>query len=327
VHQRADSSQALLLAPAALWHHRAVRFGIALPNYGPLATGDNLVQLAERAEEMGAGGVWVSDHLVAPVGARSIYPYDRRPDPRPGDLGVIEQVYEPLVTLAVLAGRTRRVHLGVSAYVMPYRNPVITAKQVATLDALSGGRVILAVGVGWLREEFAALDVPFAARGRRTDDYLAVCRALWAGGTASYEGDTYTLPPVRTGPPPAQRPHQPIWIAGNSPAAIERAARHGDGWHGNDLSPAELRQAASRVRARAGEHGRPADSIEITLRHLVVPGGATGRTLQGDPASIRRDLDAYRDAGLDYLVAGLPRLRTVEQTMRALEAVTSVLTA
>jgi probable F420-dependent oxidoreductase len=201
-----------------------VRIGVALPNYGPLAGPDVLVRLAQRAEELGADGIWVSDHLVAPVDARSVYPYGRGAARGPTRLGIIEEFYEPLVTLAFLAGQTRTVRLGVSAYVMPYRNPVLTAKQVATLDALSGGRVVLAIGTGWLREEFAALDVPFAGRGHRTEDYLAVCRALWAGGTAAYDGPSYRLPPVRTGPQPAQRPHPPIWIAGNSPAALAGTA-------------------------------------------------------------------------------------------------------
>ncbi len=128
----------------------------------------------------------MSDHLVAPVGVQSVYPYDRRPDAKPGDMGVIERFYEPLITLAFLAGQTRRVRLGVSAYVLPYRNPVLAAKLVATLDSLSGGRVVLAVGTGWLREEFAALNVPFTGHCARTDEYLAVCKALWAGGEAAF---------------------------------------------------------------------------------------------------------------------------------------------
>ncbi len=140
---------------------------MALPNYGPLAGPDSLVRLAQRAEELGADGIWVSDHLVAPVDARSVYPYGPPAAARgPTRLGIIEEFYEPLVTLAFLAGHTRTVRLGVSAYVLPYRNPVLTAKHVATLDALSSGRVVLAVGTGWLREEFAALDVPFAGRGQ-----------------------------------------------------------------------------------------------------------------------------------------------------------------
>jgi alkanesulfonate monooxygenase SsuD/methylene tetrahydromethanopterin reductase-like flavin-dependent oxidoreductase (luciferase family) len=200
----------------------SVPFGIALPNYGPLATPETLVRLAKLAEDLGVDSVWVSDHLVAPVGVESIYPYDRRPDRKPGDMGVIEEFYEPLTTLAWLAGATSRVRLGVSAYVMPYRNPVVTAKQVATLDRFSGGRVILGIGVGWLAEEFAALDVPFARRGLRTEEYLAVCKALWAGGEARFDGETYRLPPVRTGTHAGATPASAARIAG-ARRGIERA--------------------------------------------------------------------------------------------------------
>ena len=302
-----------------------MRFGIALPNYGPLAEPATLVRLARRAEALRVDSVWVSDHLVAPVGVRSIYPYDRRPDAKPGDMGVIERFYEPLTTLAYLAGTTSRVRLGVSAYVVPYRNPVVTAKQVATLDSLSGGRLVLAVGSGWLEEEFDALAVPFAARGRRTEEYLAVCKALWAGGEARYEGRHYRLRPVRTGPLPAQRPHPPLWIAGNSRTAIERAARLGDGWHAIDLSPAELRPMVDLLRERAAAHGRAPDAVTVTLRKGVLPGGAAGRPLYGDAAAIRRDLEAYRAAGLGYLVAGLRQAQGADDLERALADVAAAL--
>jgi probable F420-dependent oxidoreductase len=300
-----------------------VRFGIALPNYGALAAPATLARLARVAEDAGVDSVWVSDHLVAPLGVRSVYPYDRRPDAKPGDMGVIEQFYEPVVTLAYLAGQTRRVRLGISAYVVPYRNPVLTAKHVATLDALSEGRVILAVGAGWLREEFAALDVPFAARGQRTEEYLAVCKALWAGGEARFEGRYYRLPPVRTGPLPVQRPHPPIWVAGNSDAAVDRAARIGDGLHVIDLSPDELRPLTSKLRERAAAHGR--GPVALTLRKGVLPGGPSGHALYGDRNAIRRDLDAYRDAGLGYLVAGLRQTRSADDAERALVAVVDAL--
>jgi probable F420-dependent oxidoreductase len=303
----------------------SLRFGIALPNYGPLATPETLVRLARLAEDVGVDSVWVSDHLVAPAGVQSVYPYDRRPQPTPGDMGVIEEFYEPVVTLAWLAGATARVGLGISAYVMPYRNPVVTAKQVATLDRLSGGRVILGIGVGWLAEEFAALDVPFARRGRRTEDYVAVCKALWTGGEARFDGETYRLPPVRTGPRPARAPHPPIWVAGNSARGIERAARIGDGWHGIDLSPDELRPLAARVRAAAAEHGKAGDAFVVSIRTGVSPGGAGGHPLYGDRDAIRRDLDAYRTAGLDYLVAGLRRATSPDDAARELEAVARAL--
>ena len=302
-----------------------MRVGVALPNYGPLASPETLVRLARHAEDAGFDSVWLSDHLVAPLGATSVYPYDRRPDARAGDMGVIERFYEPMVTLAFLAGQTRRVRLGISAYVMPYRNPVLTAKHVATLDDLSGGRTILAVGTGWLREEFAALNVPFAARGRRTEEYLAVCKALWAGGEAHFAGTHYRLPPVRTGPPPAQRPHPPLWIAGNSTRALERAARLGDGWHAIDLAPGELAPLVGTLRAQVAAAGRAADAVTVSLRKGVRPGGA-GRPLYGDPDALRRDRDAYAAAGLDYLVAGMRDARSADDAARWLDAVAAALT-
>ena len=300
-----------------------IPFGIALPNYGPLAGAATLVRLARLAEDLGVDSVWVSDHLVAPVGVASVYPYDRRPDPTPGDMGVIEEFYEPVTTLAFLAGATSRVRLGVSAYVMPYRSPIVTAKQVATLDRLSGGRTILGIGVGWLAEEFAALDVPFARRGRRTEEYVAVCKALWAGGEARFAGETCRLPPVRTGPRPAQVPHPPLWIAGNSTRGIERAARIGDGWHGIDLAPDELQPLAARARGRAAAHGKAA--FTVSIRKGVLPGGPAGHPLYGDRDAIRRDLDAYAAAGLDYLVAGLRRATSPDDAARALEDVARAL--
>src|SRR3989441_2829506 len=302
-----------------------MRFGIALPNYGPLAAPDVLVRLAREAEALGVDSVWVSDHLVAPRAVRSVYPYDRRPDARPGDMAFIERFFEPTVTLAYLAGQTSRVRLGISAYVVPYRNPVVTAKQIATLDVLSGGRVILAVGTGWLREEFAALDVPFAGRGRRTEEYLEVCRELWRGGDAEFTGSCYRLPPVRTGPTPVQQPHPPLWIAGNSAAAIERAARAGDGWHAIDLPPAELGPLASRLRERAAAHGRAPGAVAVSLRKGVLVGPDASRPLYGDADKVRRDLDAYPEAGLDYLVAGLRQARSADSLSRVMAAVADAL--
>ena len=262
--------------------------------------------------------VWVSDHLVAPRDTRSVYPYDRRPDARPGDMAVIERFFEPTVTLAFLAGHTSRVRLGVSAYVLPYRNPVVTAKQIATLDVLSRGRAILAIGTGWLREEFEALGVPFAGRGLRTDEYLAVCRALWRGGDAEFEGSCYRLPPVRTGPSPVQQPHPPLWIAGNSTAAMERAARTGDGWHAIDLAPAELAPRVAMLRRRIAAHGRQPDDVTVSLRKGVLVGADGSRPLYGDAAKVRRDLDAYREAGLDYLVVGLRQAKSADELSRAI---------
>jgi probable F420-dependent oxidoreductase len=304
-----------------------VRYGIALPNYGPLAGAATLVGLARRAEALGVDSVWVSDHLVAPTGVRSIYPYDRRPEAKPGDMGVIEHFYEPLITLAHLAGATGRIRLGVSAYVVPYRPPVLTAKQVATLDALSGGRIILAVGVGWLREEFEALGVPFARRGRRTDEYIAVCRALWQEEVASHQGDLTRLPPVRSGPKPVQRP-LPVWVAGNSPAARARAVRLGQGWHAIDLAPAELAPAVADLRTRARAAGRAPEDLLVSVRKGILPlerVPAPPHALYGTPESIRADAAAYAAAGCDYLVLALRGTHDLGALERALDEVVTIL--
>jgi probable F420-dependent oxidoreductase len=299
--------------------------GIALPNYGPLAKPETIFGLAARAEDTGFDSVWVSDHLLAPTNVTSVYPYDRRPDPTPSDVGVLEEMYEPLTTLAVLAGRTRRIRLGVSAYVLPYRNPVVTAKQVATLDALSGGRLLLAIGVGWLREEFEALGVPFEQRGARTDEYLAVCRALWNEGEATFEGRFHRLPPVRTGPKPVQQPRFPVWVAGNSPAAIRRAALHGEGWHAIDLEPDEIGAGRRRLHAVAHEARCDPSALTVSLRATVHLGGDPTRPLAGDQTKIRDDLQRFEAAGVAYLVVNMPRTRDPEQAERHLGTVATTL--
>ena len=298
-----------------------MRFGIAVPNYGPLASADNMVRLARRAEALGIDSIWVADHLVAPVGVQSIYPFDKNPAPKPGDMGVIEEFYEPLTTLAFLAGATSHIRLGVSVYVMPYRNPVVTAKIVATLDALSNGRAIFGVGVGWLREEFTALGQDARHRGRVTDEYLEVCRRLWRDHVAQFEGRHYTLPPVRTGPKPVQRPWPPIWIGGNSDAAVRRAIALGDGLHLIDLSPEEARPVIAQARAEEAEADR-AQPLSVSMRKGLLVRAEDrpdDRALYGTPAKIRRDVEAYAAAGVDYLVSNLRQAKSIDALEEALD--------
>lgn len=305
-----------------------IPFGFALPNYGDLAGPENLVRLARRAEALGVDSVWVADHLVAPVSVASVYPYDRRVDAKPGDMGVIERFFEPLTTLAYLAGATERIRLGVSVYVLPYRNPVVTAKIVATLDALSGGRLLFGVGVGWLREEFEALGQDAAQRGALTDEYLEVCHRLWRDEVAAFEGRHYRLPPVRTGPKPVQRPWPPVWIGGNSAAARRRALALGDGWHLIDLAPDEVERQLAGLPEIARAAGRDPATLTISLRKgiLVRPADQPDdKPLYGTPAKIRRDRGAYARAGVQYLVSNLRQAKTVDQLEVALEEAAAAL--
>jgi probable F420-dependent oxidoreductase len=306
----------------------SLRVGVTLPNYGPLANAETLSRLARTAEALGFDSVWLADHLVAPCDVHSVYPFDRRADPEPARLDGLVDFYEPLITLAYLAAATKTVRLGISVYVVPYRNPVVTAKLVATLDALSGGRVIFGAGVGWLREEFHAVGADPHVRGRVTDEYLEVCRRLWRDEVACFDGAHYHLPRVRTGPKPIQRPWPPIWIGGNSEAALARAAALGDGLHLIDLGPQEVAAIAVRMSERLRDCGRPRGGFTLSLRKgvlIAADGGGTERALYGSAEKVRRDRDAYAQAGLDYLLVSPRQAATVAELETAIEQAAAAL--
>src|SRR5712692_7880272 len=193
-----------------------MNFGVWLPNCRHLATPDIIRGAAVRAEQLGYDSVWVSDHVVVP---------------HANIVNFGETVFDPLVTLAVVAGATRRVRLGTTVLIVPYRNAVVTAKMIASLDALSGGRVVLGIGAGWVAAESAALGVPFAERGAMTDEYLAAMQELWTSHAPSFAGKYTRFGGLVFEPKPLQKPHPPIWVGGHSRAALRRAARVGAAWH------------------------------------------------------------------------------------------------
>ena len=301
-----------------------MRFGVALPNYGPLASAQNLLRLARHAEERGVDSVWVSDHVIVPDHVASVYPYDRAPQPAPAQLRNLEQFYDALTTLAFIAGATTRVRLGVSVYVVPLRNPLLTAKTVASLDALSSGRVIFGCGVGWLREEFEALHAPFDQRGARTDEYIEICKALWTQDLVKCSGPHYQAPAVRGGPKPHQKPHPPIWIGGNSRAALQRTVRLGDGWHAIDLSPEDMAARVRTLHSLCRVAGRDPTALTVSLRagvRFLEPAQQPTASLQGMPAKVRDDVAAYAAAGVDYLVLNLHHGRRVDDLLEQLDRI------
>jgi probable F420-dependent oxidoreductase len=192
----------------------------------------------------------------------SSYPYaaDGR-IPAPSGSGLLE----PMVTLSYLAACTKAVRLGTAMLLLPQRNPVYTAKEVSSLDWLSEGRVDLGIGVGWLKEEFDALHVPWPRRGARTDEYLGVLRTLWCDDTSSFDGQIYQLPPCEMFPKPKQTPHPPVHIGGETDAALRRAARSGQGWHTFNRSPAELAEGLAKLDAYLAEVGRSRRDLRITV--------------------------------------------------------------
>jgi probable F420-dependent oxidoreductase len=239
-----------------------VDFDLWLPTANPFTTPALLTAIAGEAEERGIHTIWVGEHVVTFDQYASSYPYsDDGRLPLPAQTGLLE----PFTTLAFLAALTTRVRLGTAMCLLPQRNPVYTAKEVATLDWLSGGRVDLGVGVGWLREEFDALEVPWERRGGRTDDYLAVLRTLWCDDPSSFSGDFYTLAPCNQYPKPVQTPHPPIHIGGESDAALRRTARTAQGWHTFNRPPADLAAPLARLDTLLAAEGRSRAEITVTV--------------------------------------------------------------
>jgi probable F420-dependent oxidoreductase len=264
-----------------------MKFDIWVPTASPMATPELLDAVAAEAEARGIATIWVGEHVVLFGDYASRYPYaDDGRIPAPPGSGLLE----PLVTLTYLAARTSAVRLGTAMLLLPQRNPVYVAKEVSTLDWLSGGRVDLGVGVGWLKEEFDALNVAWPRRGRRTDEYLEVLRTLWTDDTSAFEGETYSLPPCEMFPKPVQQPHPPVHIGGETPAALRRTACLGQGWHTFNRSPEELAEGLAALDAELGAVGRSRDELRITVCPYFKP-----LTPEG--------VERYAEAGADAVAA------------------------
>jgi probable F420-dependent oxidoreductase len=290
--------------------HTAI--GCTLPTSGANADAGALRALAQAAEALGYDSIWVSDHVVIPAQIASPYPYS--PDGA-FRLGPRAPYLEPMTALTYLAGCTRTVRLGTHVLILPYRNPVVTAKVVATLDVLSGGRVDLGIGVGWMAEEFEALGYDyFARRGAVTDEQVQVFKALWTEDVPSFAGEFYRFPPIGAHPHPVQQPHPPIWVGGHSRPAIRRAARLGDGWlpigarPPATLPPAEIAEGIARLREEAERAGRTSNlpvcfSTGVTLAEQ--PAGEGRAPFHGTPDEVAADLRAYQAVGVNRFIVGL----------------------
>ena len=276
-----------------------MKFGIWIPNCRHLATPDIIRGAAVRAEQLGYDSVWVSDHVVVP------------------DANVVnfgETIFDPLVTLAVIAGATSRVRLGTTVLIVPYRNAVVTAKMISSLDALSGGRVEFGIGAGWVAAESAMLGVPFAERGAMTDEYLEAMQELWTKQAPSFSGKYTQFSGLKFEPKPAQKPHPPIWVGGHSKAALRRTVQFGAAWHPINRSPDELRAGRTELARLCQARGRAVPPA-LTLRNDVRvfgsaqgPGEAApksthgGRVIAGEPARLVEQISELADCGVEHLV-------------------------
>ena len=279
---------------------RLMHFGFALPGRGPLATPEALTKLAQRADALRYSSVFVTDHVVIPTSNNSIYPYATS-GRFAGDW--TNGYLEPLAMMGVLVGLTSRVKIGTSVLVVPYRNPVVTAKILATLDVMSGGRIILGAGVGWMKEEFEALQAPsFTERGKVTDEYLRLMRDLWTKEPVEFTGAHYRLPSVSALPKPRQKPAIPVVIGGVSRAAIRRAARLGDGWQPLGLSPEALGQGITALREEARACGRDVSKIPISIAMSLATSRLGRHALGTEPSEIVKNARAYASLGVETLV-------------------------
>jgi len=271
--------------------------GVHLPQAGPAASGEAMRRAAVLSEDLGFADVWVSDHLVVPTGAE--YPPSA-------------YVFEPLTALAWVAACTSRVGLGTTVLVLPMRNPLVVAKTVASIDQMSGGRMILGAAAGWLEAEFDALGVPFAERGARTDEAIEILRRMWTDDhiTAEFPVHGSRFVSMRAKPQPVG--HVPIWIGGHAEVALARAVRVGDGWHGAFLSPEQTARRVRRLRV-----DRPEPEFAISMRTRWDP-------LEDDPDVILAELDHYREIGVTHVVPE-PRQRTLDGYLRSIESLAELL--
>jgi len=293
-----------------------MHFGFALPGRGPFARPDVLVKLAEKVEALRYASIFVTDHVVIPTAYASKYPYS--PSGKPA--GDWSQGYlEPLALMSFLAGVTSRVRLGTSVLVVPYRNPVVTAKMLATLDVMSGGRVILGAGVGWLREEFEALhSPPFEERGRVTDEYLRLMKECWTREPVEWSATYYRMARVSVLPKPVQKGGIPIWTGGHTDAALRRTGELADGWHpiGHrapaKLYPAEYAEKVAVIQGWARKAGRDPKDITLSLRvpldlvsKRAKPSGGDRVPFRGRTSEVLQDVREYQGLGVSHFIFDL----------------------
>ncbi len=270
--------------------------GCHLPNQGLLATREAVLTFAREAEARDIASLWVSDHVIFPRTATGNYPGGRFPHPPD------KPYLEPVAVLSAAALCTTRPRLGASVFILGHRHPLVMAKMLTSIDALSGGRLICGVGVGWWKEELEILGVPFHARGRQADEILRVFKTLWTEENPSFEGKFFRFRDIGFAPKPVQKPHPPIWVGGDSPGAFRRVVTLGDGWHATSKTPAELRQALTRLHAVADAAGRAFETIECSLRLAL----RDELLAEGTQAVVDR-LAEYKRLGLTHLVIDFRR--------------------
>ena len=288
-------------------------FSFRLPNADYLgfpATTQAIVETACKAEELGFDALFVNDHVIVDDSPRS---------------ELWRNVYDPLVVLSYVAARTSRIKLGTSVLIMPYRNPIVTAKTLATLDQMSGGRVIAGVGSGWNQAEFDALGRPYRQRGSRTDEYLHIWQACWAPGMTSFQGRYYSFENMHINPKPLQRPHPPIWIGGSGAGSLRRAARFAEVWQPTPTALEDLKSnrkyLADVSSQMQKEPPRTRMSFRVNFSNITGSSSNGDRpTGQGTAEQVLSDMKRYRqEAGLEEFQINFNGCRNLQQLLDSMD--------
>jgi probable F420-dependent oxidoreductase len=271
-------------------------FGICIPHYGKPIDIPKILDTVRQAEELAFDSIWVTDHILVPQTLEIIYR---------------DHMLEPLALLSHVAAITSRVKIGTSVIILPYRNPIVVAKMLATIDQLSAGRLIFGAAVGWMEPEFAALGAPFDERGAFSDECLRLIKALWTQEKVSFGGRYFNFSDMQTSPRPIQRPHPPIWVGGNSARARRRVAEYGDGWHATAMPLETLKAGIADVGAKWARRGRAAEpvfsmripcAIEGVSQDVLHYPARPGRDrLAGSISAIVDRLGTYQELGVRHL--------------------------
>lgn len=286
-----------------------MRYGFYLPTRGPLANRRDLSAILATAERSGFASTMVADHIILPTRIESAYPYTVS-----GNFVSDGECFEQLALMSFVAGRTETLRVVSSVMIAPHRNPVFNAKALATIDVLSGGRLTVGIGVGWMEEEFRALRAAdFKHRGAVTDEYVDIFRKLWTGQPVTHSGQFYSFDEVLCQPKPIQNPGPPIWIGGHSNAALRRVARLGDGWHpvgataASPLPPEEMRQKLDQIADLMAAEGRDFSRLQVSYKAPIYdagvpPKGEERRLFTGGVDATLEDIATFQALGVHELV-------------------------
>lgn len=295
-----------------------MKFGFHGINLGPLATPEAVRQIVTTAEKHDIDSIWAGDHVINATRISSQYPYSPTGT---FPLEPSELVLEPLMFMAFLAGQTSKIQIGISVLIVPYRNPVVTAKAISTLDFLSHGRVIVGMGSGWMKEEFDALGVPYAERGKQTDEYIHIFKELWTKEAPSFQGTYHQFSNITCYPQPVQKPYPPIWIGGNSKRAMRRALELGDGWQPGWSRPDQLAHELEEFKRVAERIGRDPQKVELSLLRpiqILDKSAQTRRALIGTPEEVAEDIRQYQKLGVTHLLFAF-KTRRLEEVIEIME--------